>query len=427
MLSGRRRVVITGLGVLAPNGIGRDAFWHSLVHGISGVNRITSFDTSHLSTHVAAEVRHFNPFNYLPRQLVHSTARFSQLAVAAALLAVRDASLPDLLGSLYPHTAICCGSSANASADLAEQTHRDFVIGNAHSMRSAAPLEYPAHAATAHISQILGTTGPLVTISSGCSTGLDVIGWGLAHIRNTAADFALVAATEAPISQFSLALFDAAGFLCRWQGMPHQASRPYDRLRSGLVIAEGAGALVLEELEHALARDARPYAELIGFGSASEGGLAPSRHATYAHGLELAVQAALHDAGLTVYSVDYVNAHGNSTPHDDLADTQAYKSVFGPRAYNVPISSIKSMIGQPFSAAGVLQDLATALAIQNQLAPPTVHLTHPDPACDLDYIPNKPRRVRISLALVHAHSLGGAVPGSHNAVLLQAPDTHHDI
>jgi 3-oxoacyl-[acyl-carrier-protein] synthase II len=422
LMTQERRVVITGLGAVAPNGIGRTAFWHSLTTGISGIRRISFFDTSTLATQVAGTIPHFDPLAYMPKHLAHSTARFSQLALAATALAVRDAQLPDHLASLYPTTAVCCGSSANATADLAEPAHRRFVLERATPLPSAAPLELPAHAATAHMSQLLGTTGPLSTLSSGCSTGLDVVAWGLAHIRHSLTDLAIVAATEAPISEFSLALFDTAGFTSRWKGPPHAASRPYDLLRSGLVLAEGAGALVLEELEHALARSAPIYAELLGYGSASEAGLPSRRRLTYARGLELAARAALHCSHLSPSAVDYVSAHGNSTRDDDAADTAAYKAIFGDRAYNVPISSIKSSIGQPFSAAGILQVVATALAIQHQTVPPTINLTHPDPDCDLDYVPNRSRSVRLNVAMIHAHSLGAPVPGSHTALLIQRPN-----
>jgi 3-oxoacyl-[acyl-carrier-protein] synthase II len=418
-MTDRRRIVITGLGVLAPNGIGHAAFWNNLIHGVSGIRRISSFDVSSLATTVAGEITRFDPLDYMPKHLALSTARFSQLALAAAVLAVRDAQLPEHLGSSFPHAAVCCGSSANAAADLAESAHRRFVLLRSSRLAAATPLELPAHAATAHVSQLLGTIGPLSTLSSGCSTGLDVVAWGLAQIRNSFCDLVIAAATEAPLSEFSVALFDAAGITSRWKGPPHAASRPYDALRTGLVLAEAAGAVVLEELDHALARGVPIYAELLGYGSASEAGLPAHRRETYAKGLELAVRAALDASHLSPPAVDYINAHGNSTRDDDAADTIAYKTVFGPRAYNVPISSIKSVIGQPFSAAGILQVAATALTIRHQLVPPTINLTHPDPDCDLDYVANRSRRARVNLALIHAHSLGPPVPGSHTALVLR--------
>jgi 3-oxoacyl-[acyl-carrier-protein] synthase II len=281
-----------------------------------------------------------------------------------------------------------------------------------------AALEFAAHAVTSRAARLFSITGPSTTIASGCTTGLDVIQWGHAQIASRRADMALVGASEAPLSEFIFALFAAGGFLSTWDGPPKAASRPYDLLRAGLVLAEGAGALVLEDLDHAVQRGAQIYAELIGSGGASEGGFTGSRRDIYRQGLEAALRSALADASTEPSEVDYVNAHGNSTQDDDAAETQAYKNIFGTGAFNIPISSIKSAIGQPMSAGGVLQAVATCMAVAHQRVPPTLNLQNPDPECDLDYVPNTARAVRIQTALIHAHSLGGMLPGSHTALLL---------
>lgn len=411
-----RRVVITGIGAVAPNGIGRQDFWHGLITARSGIAPASFLDHTCHRNYVAGEVRQFDPLIYMSPNLARSAGRFTQLALAATILAVRDAKLPDALGDTYPQTTISCGTSANGSMDLAENTFKSF-LRNSGQVSPSIPLEIPAHAATAHISQTLRTTGAISTLATGCATGLDVAASGIDHILTGRTPLAIVAATEAPLSPFIFRLFDAAGLIARWTGPPHTASRPYDQLRTGLVLSEAAGALVLEEIEHARDRGQPIYAEILGYGTASEAGL-PSIPSPYPTALGFAVKTALRTARLTPVDIDYINAHGNSTKTDDAADTTAYKQILGRRAYSIPISSIKSTIGQPFSAAGLLQIIATALALFTQTLPPTAHLDHPDPDCDLDYVPNHARPARLHAALVHAHSLGGLVPGSHSALVL---------
>jgi 3-oxoacyl-[acyl-carrier-protein] synthase II len=415
----RRRVVITGLGVVAPNGIGKDAFWQSLVAGKSAVDRITAFDARRYSSQVAAEVRTFHALDYMPARIARSVGRFTQFAVAASTLAVRDSDLPDNLGTSEPSTALCFGTSAGGSADIGEANIRNFLSEVSPSLDPLAMLEVSPHAATSHVSQQFKLTGPTTTISSGCTTGLDVIEWSRSQIASGRSDIAIAGAAETPLSPFVFALFTVGGFLSTWQGSPSAASRPYDLLRSGLVLSEAAGAVVLEDLDHAIDRGATIYAEVAGYGCASEGGLAGDRRARYCQGLASALRAACRDAGTS--HVDYINAHGNSTQDDDVADSRAYKDVFGvPHVFSIPISSIKAVTGQPLAAAGLLQAISTALSIREDLLPPTTNLQYPDPECDLDYVPNQARRVRIKNALIHAHSLGGRVPGTHAALLLSS-------
>ncbi len=416
----RRRVVITGLGVVAPNGVGKDAFWQNLIAGKSAIDRITAFDTSRYPSHVAAEIRRFDPTDYMPARTAKSVGRFTQLAVAASVLALRDSNLPATLSDQHPPVALCFGTSAHGIADIGEESHRRFLSPEPLELHPLGALEFVAHAATSHVSQLLGINGRVTTIASGCTTGLDVIEWGSSQIQSRQTNVAIVGASEAPLSEFLFAMFSATGFLSTWQGPPKAASRPYDLLRSGLVLAEGAGALVLEDSDHALDRGAHVYAEIIGQASVSDGGLTGTRRDTYRKGLEVAVRSACLDAHLHFSQVDYVNAHANGTV-DDAAETAAFKNVFQRTAYNTPISSIKSSIGHPMSAAAMLQVAATALSIQDQLLPPTLNLDSPDPECDLDYVPNNARRARIRKALVHAHSLGGIVPGSHSVLLLAQP------
>lgn len=413
----RRRVVITGLGVVAPNGVGKDAFWQSLIAGKSAVDRVSSFDATKYASQVAGEIRNFDATDYMPTRIAKSVGRFTHLAVAASVLAVHDSKLPFGLESI-DRPALCFGTSASGSADIGDANVRRFLLQDPSRLDPLAMLELSAHAATSHVAQMLRITGPTTTLASGCTTGLDVIEWGCGQIAAERTDLAIVGATEAPLSEFLFALFSTGGFLSTWQGDPAEASRPYDLLRSGLVLSEGAGALVLESIEHALHRSAPIYGEILGYGSASEGGFDGHRREIYKSGLEHALRSACRDAGIVPSQIDYVSAHGNSTKDDDAGETLAYKSVFGRSAFNIPISSIKSAIGQPLAAAGVLQVAATALSIRDHFIPPTLHLDYPDPECDLDYVPKKARRARVRTALIHAHSLGGRVPGTHTALLI---------
>jgi 3-oxoacyl-[acyl-carrier-protein] synthase II len=259
-----------------------------------------------------------------------------------------------------------------------------------------------------------------MTVASACCTGVDTVAWGAEQIRNGTVKTVVVGAAEAPLSEFTFGLFSADGFLSTWSGAPAEASRPYDLYRSGLVLSEGAGALVIEELEHARSRNARIYAELLGYGSWSESLTDRDHYERYSKALQQAIAIAISRSGIRHSDIDYVCAHGNSTKFDDKAEASAHRSAFGEHAYRMPISSIKSMIGQPFSAGAVLQISAAALASLNDIVPPTINQETPDPDCDLDYVRNKARGARVNYALVHGHSLGGTVPGSHSAVVLGA-------
>ena len=232
---------------------------------------------------------------------------------------------------------------------------------------------------------------------------------------------AIVGAADAPITEFIFSLFSAGKFLATWDGRPSQASRPYDLLRSGLVLAEASAALILEDLDHAQARGATILGEVVGTGSSSEGGLDGRVAEIYRRGLEAAMVMALTAAGRHPLQIDHINAHGNSTKTDDAAETAAFKGVFGEHAYKVPVTSIKGAVGQPLAAGGILQLVAAALSIASGCVPPTINQEQLDPECDLDYVPNESRVARIKNVLVHSHSLGGFLPGSHTAIVISAP------
>jgi 3-oxoacyl-[acyl-carrier-protein] synthase II len=417
-----RRVVITGLGVVSPIGIGKDTFWQNLIAGKSGVDYITAFDTSPYPCQVAAEVRDFVPTDFMTRGSARKLSRCSQLSLAAARLAIDDSNLETPFTSLTNRVGVCFGTAANGTADIGENNHRAFLKLGAAELSPLAMLELPAHASTSHIARELSVSGPSTTIASGCASGLDAILWGTSQVQSAQVDIAIAGAADAPLTEFMFSLFSAGNFLATWQGPPSRASRPYDLLRSGLVLAEGSAALILEDLEHARARSANIYAEIVGTGNASEGGFQGRIADVYRQSLETAMTKALAAADMPAEQLDHINSHGNSTQTDDAAETAAFKSLLGDHAYRIPITSIKGAVGQPLAAAGVLQITAAALSIAFGCVPPTINQELPDPACDLDYVPNESRPARLRKVLVHSHSLGGVIPGSHSVVVIGSPN-----
>lgn len=416
-----RRVVITGLGVVAPNGIGKDAFWDALIAGKSGIDYITAFDPSPHACKVAGEVRSFDPLSFMPARRAKRLSRCSQLGVSAARLAAEDAGLDSDMAAFGASAGICFGTSTAGSGDVGEINHKKFLEDRTAVLNPLAMLEFSAHATTSHVAEALSIAGASTTVASGCATGLDAMRWGTSQIRSGQLGIAVIGAADAPVTEFIFSLFCAGPFLTRWSGEPSKASRPYDLLRSGLVLAEASAAIILEDYELASARGARMYGEILGTGSCAEGALPGKPEEMYRHGLERVFVAAFQDAGVSSSSLDHINAHGNSTQPDDAAETAAYKKLLGERAYAIPICSIKGTVGQPLAAGGLLQVISASLSFEREELPPTANYEVPDPSCDLDYVPNKSRIARIKTAFVHSHSLGGPVPGSHAAAVLGAP------
>jgi 3-oxoacyl-[acyl-carrier-protein] synthase II len=402
----RRRVVITGLGVVAPNGIGKDRFWENLIAGKSGVDYVSAFDASSYACKVAAEVRHFQASDFISTRKTRTMARFSQFAVIATKLALEDARLA-ITQSLSGDVAICYGTSV-AGLELAVAGVYDFIERGTGVIRPWTALEYPPHAASSYLSIEFCIKGPALSLSSNCCTGIDSIQVAASLIATGRAKIALAGACDTPIFPAIFDSFCTLGALTKRDHSPQKASRPYDRLRDGLVLAEGGATLILEDLEFALARNAYIYAEVLGYGAASEAvGMRegdPSGK-VMAH----AICAAIKSADLHPGDIDHINAHGSSLPDYDICDSNSFKHALGAHAYRVPITSIKSMIGQPVSAAGVLQAVAACLSIQHQRVPPTINQEFPDPLCDLDYVPNTSRVARVRHVLINGHSFGGSV------------------
>jgi 3-oxoacyl-[acyl-carrier-protein] synthase II len=408
-----KRVVITGLGAVTPVGVGIKAFWRALREGVRGIDTITRFDASAYPCQVAAEVTGFDPRLFMKPKPAVTMGRFAQFGVAAAQMAFDDAALSSV--SRVDRFAVCFGSSANAAVELQDNAQVFFQKG----LRSVSPsliLEGAGHALTSHISVELGLKGQTLTLASGCSTGVDVVQWACQQIQAGLVAGVVAGAAEAPISSYTHAAWCALNVLSRWPGPPAEALRPFDAMHDGFVLGEGGAALVLEDWDHARARGAPAYAEVLGFGSASEA-LHLVTVDPAATALQQAVRAALRSARLAPEDIDYINAHGNGLPDYDRAETAAYRAVFGRHAYNLPVSSIKPMTGQSLAAAGTLQVAAGCFTLTEQFVPPTLNHDIPDVECDLDYVPNRGRVARVDRLLIAAHAAGG----THSALILGRP------
>jgi 3-oxoacyl-(acyl-carrier-protein) synthase len=329
--------------------------------------------------------------------------RFSQFAVAAARMAIDDSKLM-LTPSVRSRAAVCFGTSGGAP--IFEAAVINFHTGGLQAVDPWTALEYPPHAPASYVSIELGITGPTLSISSNCCTGLDALQSATTQIRSGRTNVVLAGSAEAPISPAVFATFSALGALSRRSDDPTRASRPYDLLRDGLVIGEGAAAFVLEEIEHARDRGARILAEIKGACGASEA-IDMRKGDLSGKVMAGAISGAIRDSGLNATDIDHINAHGSSLPDFDVCDSSAFKQAFSDHAYRIPISSIKSMIGQPFAAAGTLQAAAACLSLEHQRVPPTINQEIPDPRCDLDYVPNVSRVARIRNILANGHGFGG--------------------
>jgi 3-oxoacyl-[acyl-carrier-protein] synthase II len=401
-----RRVVITGLGVVAPNGIGKDAFWANLVAGHSAVDYITAFDASSFPCKVAAEVRDFCPTDFITARKAKTMARFSQFAIAATRLALEDAKL-SITPSLSREVTICHGTCISGGEMFVDAVE-GLRLGGVGGVKPWTALDYPPHAPSSYIAIEFGIKGPALSVSSNCCTGLDAIYTAFSQIASGKAKAAIAGGSEASIFPTALGAFCALGALTTRDDKPQKASRPYDLLRDGLVLGEGGATLVLEDIEFALERGARIYAEVLGYGGASEA-IGMRKGDIEGKAMGSAIMAAITDAGLSWSDIDHVNAHGSSLPDYDVCDSNGFKHALGDHAYRIPISSIKSMIGQPISAAGTIQTVAACLSIEHQRVPPTINQEVPDPRCDLDYVPNKSRAARVRRVLINGHSFGGSV------------------
>jgi beta-ketoacyl-acyl-carrier-protein synthase II len=414
----KRRVVITGLGIIAPSGVSPDEFWGNISRGISAVKRVTNFDISQFNTQIAAQVENFSPEKFgLSEKSASRMDRYVQFAVAASNMAVKDSALQlDL--EKKQRIGVILANAICGTKYMEEEFLRVTENGKAPiDPRLVSPDLYDAsmfNTPSSEICSFYKLNGACLTVSTGCTAGTDSVGLSYEMIQDGKQDVIITGASEAPITPITFGAFDVVNVLSTHNDEPAKASRPFDAKRNGFVISEGCGILVLEELEHALKRNARIYAEIIGYGTCNN-----AFHMTDlpADGEAMAdcINLTLEDAGVSPERIDHVNAHGSSTRQNDVFETSAYKSVFGDYAYKLPISSLKSMFGHPLAAANAIELIAVSLIFKNNFLPPTINQEVPDPACDLDYIPNKGRDKKADYILKTSSGFSGI----HSSMLLK--------
>lgn len=401
----KRRVVVTGLGVIAPNGIGKDNYWQATTSGISGISKISSFDVSAYPVKIAGEVKDFNPLEYMGKKEARLLSRFAQFALAGARMAVEDAKIKTENEDPY-RIGISIGT-AIGGWEVAEKECYVFYTKDINQVSRFAVGSFNPNAGVGIIALELKIKGHNMTISSGCSAGLSAIGYGYDALCAEKADVMITGGAEAPLFPFTFDSFCQAQVLTKRNGDPTKASRPFDALRDGYVLGEGAGIVILEELNHALARGAKIYAEILGYAMTND---SYSMFKMEPTGKEAAktISLALENAGLQPGDVDYINAHGSSSLVADRRETQAIKLALDEYAYKIPISSIKSMIGQSLAASASMQFATSALIVKTDWIPPTINYEEPDPECDLDYVPNIARNgKKINNTLINSFGAGG--------------------
>jgi 3-oxoacyl-[acyl-carrier-protein] synthase II len=405
-----KRVVVTGIGCIAPCGIGRNALESAMRAGRSHIRRITRFDASTYTTRIAGEVDSFNPGEFMDRRDADRLDRGTQFTVAATREALEDARLA--VSRLDP-------ARAGVTLGVAAAT-MEFYEGRLLRSRRGDPLAFPSHfypalatsACSAVVARLVGLRGRAHTVTTGCTAGAEAIGYAFRQIRAGRADVMIAGGADAPLAPLTFSSFTVIRAMSTRNDAPERASRPFDKDRDGFVMSEGAGVVVLEEREQALRRGARIYMEVVGYGTTLN-----AYHMTAPHpeGVESAraIRLALADGGVTPVEVDYISAHGSSTPLNEVAETKAIKAVFGDHARRLCVSSVKSLVGHAFGGAGGHQAVAAALTFARDLIPPTANLEAPDPACDLDCVPQAPRRRRVRCAVQNGCGFSGK-----NAVLV---------
>jgi len=406
----KRRVVVTGMGCITPVGTGKETFWNSLKSGISGIDYITRFDTSEFATKIAGEVKNFNPEDHIEKREAKRMDRFTQFAVAASKMATEDANL-DISAVNSERFGVVLGSGIGGMETLEEQSRKLFEKGP----KRVSPLFIPmmiSNIGSGQVSIALGAKGPNQTVVTACASATNAIGEAFRMIQNSDADIMITGGTEASITPLSIAGFVSMKAMSTNNDNPKGASRPFDANRDGFVMGEGAGILVIEELEHAINRGANIYGEVVGYGTSSDA-YHITAPAPNGEGGARAMVNALRDANITHEKIDYINAHGTSTPYNDEFETAAIKTVFKDHAYKLSVSSTKSMTGHLLGAAGGIEAIASIMSINEGVIPPTINYETPDPKCDLDYVPNVAKKRDVNYALSNSLGFGG-----HNATII---------
>jgi beta-ketoacyl-acyl-carrier-protein synthase II len=404
-IENRRRVVVTGLGAITPLGSSVQQLWEGWINGQSGIRRITQFNPENFPCQIAGEIPDFEPDKYLERKEARRIPRSAQIAVAAAIQAVADAGLPDKMPD--PERCGVIFGTAMGGVDFIDDA---LIILRSHGHARVNPFALPMSIPNLSgflISKQFQCLGPNATIITACATGTQTVGEGLDRIRQGKADLMIVGGTEALVRDYAIGGFvNMRALPVNYNDHPDKASRPFDAKREGFIFSEGSAALVIESLEHARNRGARIYAELLGHASSCDGYhiAAPDPEGA---GAVRTMLWALQDAGVQPGEIDYINAHGSSTPLNDSTETKAIKRVFNEHAYQLAVSSTKSMIGHAMGASGALEAIACTLAIYHGIIPPTINYEYPDPECDLDYVPNRARKADLNVTLSNSFGLGG--------------------
>jgi len=406
----RRRVVVTGMGILSPIGNTVSEAWQNAANGVSGIDYIQRFDVGELPVKFGGEVRNFDPEAIFGRREVRHMDRLTHFAMETARQAIEDSGLQVTDDNRY-NIGVIVGTGIGGIESLIDSVHKFIEKG----VRSISPFLVPIivpDSASARVSITWGLRGPSMALSTACATSNNAIGEATEIIRRGTADVMLAGSSEAGLVPLAIASLINMQAISRRNDDPKGASRPFDRDRDGFVVSEGGALLVLEELEHARARDAHIYGEVLGYASTSD-----AYHVTAplenGEGAQVAMRKALADAGLTIHDIDYINAHGTSTPLNDVSETNAIKAVFGEHAYNVPISSTKSVTGHLMGSAGAVEAVLCLQAIVHNFIPPTINLHNPQPECDLNYTPNVGASAKVDVVMSNSFGFGG-----HNAVLI---------
>ena len=400
----RRRVVVTGLGIISPVGNTVREAWDNLLAGKSGIGRVSRFDPSRLTCQIAGEVKGFDVTQYISVKEARRMDTFIHYGMAAGLQAWKDSGLE--MSSEDPERAGIIFGSGIGGLPMIESTHNELLKNGP---RRVSPFFVPStiiNMIAGNLSIMLGTKGPNLAIVTACTTSTHCIGEAAKSIRQGEVEMMIAGGAEATITELTMGGFASARALSTRNDAPQAASRPWDKDRDGFVLGEGAGAVILEEYEHAKARGARIYCELVGYGVSSDA-FHMTAPAEDGDGAFRCMRNALRDAGMNADGIDYINAHGTSTPLGDIAETMAVKTLLGDRAKLVAVNSTKSMTGHLLGAAGGIEAVASILAIRDQTSPPTINLDNPDPMCDLDYVPNAARKMTIRTALSNSFGFGG--------------------
>ena len=398
------RVVVTGLGAVAPNGIGVETFWRSIIHGVSGIGPITRFDASKHDTRIAGEVKGFDPLQWVEKKEARKMDLFIHYAVAASQMAYDDSGLK-VTDDNGERIGVFVGTGMGGIPAL-EESHKLLLERGPGRVSAFFIPSIITNLASGQISMRFGMKGPNSCVSTACATGNHAIGDSFRIIQRGEADVMLAGGSEAVITPLTIGGFCSMKALSTRNDEPTRASRPFDRDRDGFVMGEGSGLMVLEELEHARRRNAKIYAEIVGYGMCADA-YHITQPAPEGEGAVRSMRLALKDAKLAPSQVDYINAHGTSTPVGDVMETLAIKTVFGEHARSVAVSSTKSMTGHLLGAAGGVESVITVLTLVHRILPPTVNYETPDPECDLDYVPNTARRAEVRYALTNSFGFGG--------------------